>query len=183
MENSVFIITEKFVDFDIFDFDFKILGVYVDKDLAFKKMKDKIYEKLLEMKNEDGVAIDATINSEDLSATAYYPSVCGDKNNLIEWKVETQDVCYPQKPKSESENLTDYRELLKENRFIVLPNVNERDRKAFEDGLHDYFKEAAASDPSAGVFGMSEGETKLADSLMSQLHKRYGIKDTFKAAE
>lgn len=57
-------------------------------------------------------------------------------------------------------------------RLVVLPEVPEADRQAFEGGLHDYFQEAANYDPSVGIFGMREGEAKLANALMSALNRK-----------
>lgn len=57
-------------------------------------------------------------------------------------------------------------------RLVVLPEVPEGDRQAFVDGLHDYFQEAANYDPSVGIFGMREGEARLAHALMDALDGR-----------
>lgn len=56
-----------------------------------------------------------------------------------------------------------------DGRLVVLPEVSERDRKSFIDGLQDYFQEASFCDPSTGVFGMSEGEKEIAAALMNAL--------------
>lgn len=60
----------------------------------------------------------------------------------------------------------------KDRRLVVLPEVPENDRQAFVDGLHDYFQDASNYDPSVGIFGMREGETELANALMSALDDR-----------
>lgn len=57
----------------------------------------------------------------------------------------------------------------KDGRLVVLPDVQERDRKSFVDWLQDYFQEASFYDPSTGIFGMSEGEKDLASALMNAL--------------
>lgn len=57
----------------------------------------------------------------------------------------------------------------KNGRLVVLPNVQERDRKSFVDGLQGYFQEASFCDRSVGIFGMSEGEKELAFALMTAL--------------
>ena len=57
----------------------------------------------------------------------------------------------------------------KDGRLVVLPDVKERDRKSFVDGLQDYFREASFCDRSVGIFGMSEGEKELAFALMTAL--------------
>lgn len=58
------------------------------------------------------------------------------------------------------------------NRCALFPKVSEDDWRRFADGLHDYFQEAAASDPSVGIFGMTGGEAALANSLMDFLRER-----------
>ena len=56
------------------------------------------------------------------------------------------------------------------DRLFNLPRVSNRDYKDFVDGLEDYFKEAAFEDRSVGIFGMTEGETLLANALMEFLN-------------
>ena len=60
------------------------------------------------------------------------------------------------------------------DRLFNLPNVSNRDYQDFVDGLEDYFKEAAFDDRSVGIFGMTEGETLLANALMEFL--KFGAK-------
>lgn len=57
-------------------------------------------------------------------------------------------------------------------RCMIFPAVGKDDWKRFEDGLHDYFQEARQSDPSVGIFGMTEGEATLADALMVFLESK-----------
>lgn len=57
----------------------------------------------------------------------------------------------------------------KDGRLVVLPETSVLDRKSFVDGLRDYFQEASYCDISTGIFGMSEGEKKLASALMNTL--------------
>ena len=57
----------------------------------------------------------------------------------------------------------------KDGRLVVLPETSALDRKSFVDGLRDYFQEASYCDISTGIFGMSEGEKKLASALMNTL--------------
>lgn len=59
---------------------------------------------------------------------------------------------------------------LARDRLFNLQNVSGRDYQDFVDGLHDYFVEAAFEDRSVGIFGMSEGETLLANALMDFLN-------------
>ncbi len=56
-----------------------------------------------------------------------------------------------------------------DGRLVVLPDVPEDDRQAFVDGLHDYFQDASNYDPGVGIFGMRDGEAKLAAALMDAL--------------
>lgn len=57
----------------------------------------------------------------------------------------------------------------KGGRLVVLPEVWKDDLDAFKDGLEDYFKDAADYAPDVGIFGMRDGETKLANALMEAL--------------
>ena len=70
--------------------------------------------------------------------------------------------------------LSKYRRAKKSGRVVILPEVSEKDRKLFVDGLHDYFLEAKLYDPSVGIFGMTDGETALADALMEALEEKDG---------
>lgn len=70
------------------------------------------------------------------------------------------------------ERLKKYEDAEQDGRLVLLPEVSEKDRKLFADGLHDYFLEAKLYDPSVGIFGMTDGETALADALMEVLEER-----------
>lgn len=74
----------------------------------------------------------------------------------------------------DSGDLREIADAKKDRRLVVLPEVSEADREAFVDGLHDYFLEASNYDPSVGIFGMREGESELANALMSALTGRSG---------
>lgn len=70
------------------------------------------------------------------------------------------------------ERLKKYEDAEQDGRLVLLPEVSEKDRKLFADGLHDYFLETKLYDPSVGIFGMTDGETALADALMEVLEER-----------
>ena len=54
-------------------------------------------------------------------------------------------------------------------RCVVLPDVDEQSKKSMADVLEDVFQELSYEDPSVGLFGMSDGEKKIADVLMAAL--------------
>lgn len=73
---------------------------------------------------------------------------------------------------SEEYDIGRLRELVEADRAgrcVVLPDVDERSRLSIADGLEDVFKEWAYEDKDVGLFGMSDGERKLADALMKGL--------------
>lgn len=71
--------------------------------------------------------------------------------------------------RADTGRLQEFLEAEQAGRAVILPEVPEADRQAFVDGLHDYFQEAANYDPSVGIFGMRDGEAKLANALMAAL--------------
>lgn len=67
------------------------------------------------------------------------------------------------------------REILKAEKdglCIVLPKVNIRSKNIFAECLEDTFKEWSYSDPSVGLYGMTDDERELADAIMGVLKKR-----------
>lgn len=58
----------------------------------------------------------------------------------------------------------------KDGRLIILPKVEEEDRKQFINDLNDYFEEISLYDFSVGIFGMNEGERELAYALITALN-------------
>lgn len=67
------------------------------------------------------------------------------------------------------ERLSELVEADKAGQCVVLPDVDERSRLSMADGLEDVFKEWAYEDKDVGLFGMSDGERKLADAMMKGL--------------
>lgn len=83
------------------------------------------------------------------------------------------DACYEEYGEINQElvagRLADYEDAEQGGRLFVLPEVSPLDMNSFISGLHDYFKECAFVDRSVGLYGMSLGETKLANALMDAL--------------
>lgn len=59
-----------------------------------------------------------------------------------------------------------------DGRLVVLPDVPEKDRQSFIEDLKELFDDLSNYDPSVGIFGWSEGESRLAKALMDVLTRQ-----------
>lgn len=60
----------------------------------------------------------------------------------------------------------------RDGRLVVLPDVPEKDRLSFVGDLKELFDDLSNYDPSVGIFGWSEGESRLAKALMDVLTRQ-----------
>lgn len=115
-----------------------------------------------------------------LDSGALYERVCKYLAELVSYKdtrltpeeielyKEAQEISESMAPA----RLIEFAKAEKDGRLVVLPEVQEDDRKTFAEDLQELFDDLSNYDPSVGIFGWSDGEAALANAIMSVLNRQ-----------
>ena len=102
----------------------------------------------------------------DANGEAWY-SDAGTEADRLHFIAETEDILTD----CTIERLRELIEADRNGRCIVLPEVDSKARDLFSESMHDVFTEWSYSDPSTGIYGMTEDEKKLASAIMAALER------------